>query len=315
MEWNTKSDGSGTSYEPGAVYKANKVVTLYAVWSRYYESGLFGSKLSKSQIFDNVTSDNTINGKVYDASWGDADDSTGHQFSDEQLEGRFFVFRYSGDEDYPVALYMFEADGTQVTKSSSKNLIEDSLIGEEDNECLSEDGYDYMTETYSEGIKGLVAQGYVSQYDENGVTFISANGFGYYASINRGYKKGDTIEWNNVVTDPAVEQLDSIDTFADAEMFDGEYAIIYKENTEDVVTDNPQTQNRSVPIMNLPDGIQKRMEPERLIRQDPDTPEKGFLPYMQYGKKRRKRHLVSMKTENRSAKHMIFPMKQQWKIL
>ena len=244
VEWNTKSDGSGTSYEPGAVYKANKVVTLYAVWSRYYESGLFGSKLSKSQIFDNVTSDNTINGKVYDASWGDADASTGHQFSDEQLEGRFFVFRYSGDEDYPVALFMFEADGTPVTKSSSKNLIEDSLIGEEDNKCLSEDGYDYMTETYSEGIKGLVAQGYVSQYDENGVTFISANGFGYYASINRGYKKGDTIEWNDVVTDPAVEQLDSIDTFADAEMFDGEYAIIYNENTEDVVTDFPQTQKK-----------------------------------------------------------------------
>ncbi len=244
QEWNTKSDGSGTSYEPGATYTENKVVTLYAVWSRYYESGLFGSKLSKSQIFDNVTSANRINGNSYDASWGYASSSTGHQFTDKQLEGRFFVFRYSGDENYPVALFMFEADGTPVTKESSENLFAKSLIGEADNVCLTDEGQEYMEETYSTGIKGLVAQGYVSRYDANGVTFISKNGFGYYASINRGYRKGAYIEWKNQVTNPTVEQLDSIDTFADAEMFDGEYAIIYNENTDDVVYNFPQTQKK-----------------------------------------------------------------------
>ena len=138
---------------------------------------------------------------------------------------------------------MFEADGTPVTKDSD-NMFEESLIGDADNVCLTDDGYEYMEETYSTGIKGLVAQGYVSRYDANGVTFISKNKFGYYASINRGYRKGAYIEWKNQVTNPTVEQLDSIDTFADAEMFDGEYAIIYNENTDDVVYNFPQTQKK-----------------------------------------------------------------------
>ena len=30
--WNTKSDGSGTSYQPGSKYTANESVTLYAIW-------------------------------------------------------------------------------------------------------------------------------------------------------------------------------------------------------------------------------------------------------------------------------------------
>ncbi len=46
-----------------------------------------------------------------------------------------------------------------------------------------------MEAAYDDGIKGLVCQGEVTQYDENGVTFESINGFGYYVSINRGYKK------------------------------------------------------------------------------------------------------------------------------
>ena len=30
--WNTKSDGTGTSYQPGATYSGNTSVTLYAIW-------------------------------------------------------------------------------------------------------------------------------------------------------------------------------------------------------------------------------------------------------------------------------------------
>ena len=70
IEWNTKEDGSGTSYDPGATYSKNQVVTLYAIWYRYYEEGLFGAKLSKDQILDVITSTNMINGYGYDASWG-----------------------------------------------------------------------------------------------------------------------------------------------------------------------------------------------------------------------------------------------------
>lgn len=32
QKWNTKSDGSGTSYDPGAVYSANSGTTLFAIW-------------------------------------------------------------------------------------------------------------------------------------------------------------------------------------------------------------------------------------------------------------------------------------------
>lgn len=32
ISWNTKSDGSGTSYHPGSKYTANESVTLYAIW-------------------------------------------------------------------------------------------------------------------------------------------------------------------------------------------------------------------------------------------------------------------------------------------
>ena len=32
-EWNTKADGTGTSYAPGASYTANSAVTLYAIWT------------------------------------------------------------------------------------------------------------------------------------------------------------------------------------------------------------------------------------------------------------------------------------------
>ncbi len=41
--WNTKSDGSGTSYNPGATYSANANATLYAIWTACthdYEGGI-----------------------------------------------------------------------------------------------------------------------------------------------------------------------------------------------------------------------------------------------------------------------------------
>lgn len=33
LRWNTKANGSGTSYSPGATYTANAALTLYAIWS------------------------------------------------------------------------------------------------------------------------------------------------------------------------------------------------------------------------------------------------------------------------------------------
>lgn len=38
VEWNTKSNGTGTAYEPGATYKGNAALTLYAIWKLDYKA-------------------------------------------------------------------------------------------------------------------------------------------------------------------------------------------------------------------------------------------------------------------------------------
>lgn len=37
ISWNTQSNGSGSSYNPGSSYTANATATLYAIWQRNYE--------------------------------------------------------------------------------------------------------------------------------------------------------------------------------------------------------------------------------------------------------------------------------------
>lgn len=57
QKWNTKSDGTGTSYNPGASYTANAKVTLYAIWkantwSVYYNlNGGTGSFPSQTKTY------------------------------------------------------------------------------------------------------------------------------------------------------------------------------------------------------------------------------------------------------------------------
>ena len=36
--WNTKADGTGTTYKAGATYSANTSVTLYAIWAAHTDS-------------------------------------------------------------------------------------------------------------------------------------------------------------------------------------------------------------------------------------------------------------------------------------
>ena len=259
-EWNTKEDGSGKSYQPGDVYTDNAVLTLYAVWSRYYESGLFGAKFGNSQFFDNITSANRINGNPYDSSWGIAHASTGHQYSDAQVKDRYFIFRYSGDSSYPVALFMYEKDGTPVVAGKSGQLPASSQVGLKSNVCLTAAGKEYMEDQYEDGIKGLICQGTVSKYDDNGVQFISKNLFGYYISGNRGYKKGDYISWSGAVTNNiTVDALDAIETFSDSEMSVGEYSINYNCNTADAVTNMPDTQRKE----DLYNSLITLQQPER----------------------------------------------------
>lgn len=52
QSWNTKSDGTGTSYGPGSKYSANAAVTLYAIWSVIYYTITYngnGGSISSTQ--------------------------------------------------------------------------------------------------------------------------------------------------------------------------------------------------------------------------------------------------------------------------
>ena len=117
-----------------------------------------------------------------------------------------------------------------------------------------------MKATYKDGYKGLICQGKITKYDKNGVQFVSPNGFGYYVSCNRGYKRGDYIAWSGAVTSGITpDVMDSVDTFSDMEMLEGEYALNYNVNTTDEVTGMPDTQRKE----DLYNSVLTMDEPQR----------------------------------------------------
>lgn len=56
--WNTASDGSGTSYSPGSTYTSNAALALYAIWTantyiiKYHNNGGSGSMSDQSMTYD-----------------------------------------------------------------------------------------------------------------------------------------------------------------------------------------------------------------------------------------------------------------------
>ena len=86
VEWNTKKDGSGTSYASGAEYTANKKATLYAQWKKktytiqYNANGGSGAPSSQTKTYGKTLTLDTIkptrSGYVFD-SWNTAADGTG----------------------------------------------------------------------------------------------------------------------------------------------------------------------------------------------------------------------------------------------
>lgn len=67
VKWNTKTDGSGTSYNSGASYTANAAVTLYAVWKLAGHNITFnanGGTGAPATIFKNANATITIPTKV-----------------------------------------------------------------------------------------------------------------------------------------------------------------------------------------------------------------------------------------------------------
>ena len=59
-EWNTKADGSGTTYEAGKVISINKELVLYAQW----EKTITEIRLSKTNVVMNVGETTTVNAEV-----------------------------------------------------------------------------------------------------------------------------------------------------------------------------------------------------------------------------------------------------------
>ena len=207
-----------------------------------YTTGLFAAKFSQNQIFDIVTSTGTLNGLPFDSSWGMAFNSSGHQFTDGHLSNRYFVFKYTGDDTYPVGLFLYNNDGTPVVSDGAGGyaLYDDSLIGLNTNECLTPTGQSYMDATYG-GINGLVAQGTVTKLDDNGFLFVSKNGFGYYIAGNRAYSGDENITWVDPDTSVTTDELDDIITYSNVPL----YAVTYNANTMDSVINLPDTQTKT----------------------------------------------------------------------
>ena len=116
-----------------------------------------------------------LNALPYDASWGSANDSEGQQLTTEIMKERYFVLKYSGDEDYPIALCLYDENGTPVVVDQSDRLLEGSRIGLEKNVTLTATAKKYMKETYADGGEGVMALCKVGKADSNGMYFISKN--------------------------------------------------------------------------------------------------------------------------------------------
>lgn len=73
VEWNTESDGSGTSYQPGDTYTSNAALTLYAIWS-YNKAGTLSTPTRTNATFSmwtttktgdtEFTSDNVVSSNI-----------------------------------------------------------------------------------------------------------------------------------------------------------------------------------------------------------------------------------------------------------
>ena len=48
--WNTKADGTGVTYAPGATYKTNKALTLYAQWIPNYVNRVYGKNRTETAL-------------------------------------------------------------------------------------------------------------------------------------------------------------------------------------------------------------------------------------------------------------------------
>ncbi|MFA9422548.1 MAG: InlB B-repeat-containing protein [Sedimentibacter sp.] len=174
--------------------------------------GIFDAKYSAEyQMFDFITYSSTINGNAYDSSWGTGGDSSGHQFSDLMLTDRYITISKTDDTSYPIAIYIYESDGTPVASVSedlNSNLYSNSLISSQSNETIA-----YLDEDVTILTEGLLAVGEITNLWDEGFMFNSANGFGYFISGKNAYSSTGTISLNNEISSPEMAELEAISDY------------------------------------------------------------------------------------------------------
>lgn len=128
VEWNTASDGTGTSYQPGGEYNDNAALTLYAIWvatifTVTYDANGHGTAPAPQtkDAGDSVTVASAISasGCVF-VEWNTASDGTGTSYDPGDT--------YSADADvtlyaiWLVGVYTltFDADGGTVSPASKQ---------------------------------------------------------------------------------------------------------------------------------------------------------------------------------------------------
>lgn len=90
VSWNTKSDGSGTTYNPGASYTSNAALTLYAVWTiktytvTYYGNGGSGTPNLQTKTYGKAltltSATPTRTGYTF-VSWNTKSDGSGTKYN------------------------------------------------------------------------------------------------------------------------------------------------------------------------------------------------------------------------------------------
>jgi uncharacterized repeat protein (TIGR02543 family) len=219
--WNTAPNGGGTYYaDSAAVLNLTPVnfavVTFYARWKSTSGIGVFDAHYSAEfQVFDFVMASSSLNGYAYDSSWGNADSTAGHQFTESMVDSRYFKVSKTGDTDNPFALYLYEYDGTPVVSGTSVNLYANSRIGSASNVNLTDSCKASLLRLYGANwAKGLAAVGRIGVLWDEGFMFSSGNGFGYYFSGKEAYTSMGSITLTGHVSNPTLDQLESVVDYA-----------------------------------------------------------------------------------------------------
>ena len=160
VEWNTESDGSGTSYQPGDHISIEKTTTLYAIW------------ISTQAVITSAE----VSGRTATVTWDSVDDAAG-----------YWVYRYrlrsAGDSftEFTSKDKIDEVSVTDVTQSEYTYVDKDLEVGT----------YYYGIRAYSIVDNGATATYVFKPFSEAACVKVEYNNLTYNGNGNTG---GDVVE-------------------------------------------------------------------------------------------------------------------------